>query len=124
MAFNPLSGFGASVTVAGNPMCFDTWTLDMKGNESDVTNFCGTGYKQWVPGIIEGTITLSGPLDEGNMNLEINGVYEIILFYSATVSLMVDNTLCNGIKIDTKVSDALRVSVTFLVNGVFSAIIS
>ncbi len=121
MAFNPISGCLASVTIGGNSMSFDEWKFSPKNNLSKVTNFNSSCFGVYIPGITEGEITLSGPYDESHMGFTAGNSGSITLAVGA-FSVVV-GVLVKSIDLDVKVDDAARLSVSFQTSGTFNAFV-
>lgn len=122
MAFNPLSGKNASVTIGMVTYAFDSWKATMSDGLPKVTNFTGGGKAQFVSGVQECEVTLSGPYDEGNQGFTLGTQYTLILGYTSMVNLTVPAIL-KKIEPDAKVEDAIRISLLFMVTGAFTAAI-
>ena len=67
MAF--LSGKSGSVTVANASWKLREWSLDMRTDASDVTNFSSSGYRENIAGLTGGSLSMSGPYDSASMAL-------------------------------------------------------
>jgi len=123
MAFNPLAGKAASVSIGTVSYAFDEWKATIKNGLSKVTNFTGAGFAQFIAGITDAKVTLSGPYDEGNMAFTVGNAYTLILGYTSMVTLSVP-VLLESIEPDVKVEDAQRVSLSFQSTGSFTAAIT
>lgn len=123
MAFTPVSGKSGSVLVGGTAYAFGKWEYAMKTGTPKVTNFNGSGYRQLVSGITEGTITVDGPMDLGNMALTSGNTYVMTLQWTNSVTLTGTGILASLTPSDD-VEDAGRVKCTFEINGTFTAAIA
>ncbi|HEY1191121.1 MAG TPA: hypothetical protein VGE74_26035 [Gemmata sp.] len=117
------SGKSGYVAVGDVPFAFGKWKLAMKAGTPKTTNFLSGGFQTVVPGVIEGTITLSGPWDVGNMPIGVNGVYPFHLGLDTGVELVVTAQV-SGIDADNDVEGTPSVSVTATTTGSFSAAIT
>lgn len=120
MAFK--SGFSGYVLVGSTAYTFGKWKLAMKGGTPKTTNFTSGGYRTLVPGIIEGTITLSGPWNVGSTPLAVNSSYVFHLGLDTGVELVVTAQV-SSIEPDNDVEGTPQVSVTAESNGAFVAAI-
>ncbi len=118
MAF--LAGKNAAVLIGSISFRFDEWKVTLRNQLSKVTNFESQGYADYIDGITDGKITLSGPYDQGNMSFTVGSSYDLILTYISGTTLTVA-ALLESIDPDVKVEDAERVSLTFQSTGAFSA---
>lgn len=120
MAFNPQEGCLCSVLIGSTAYAFDEWKFSPKNNLSKVTNFTSSCFGLYIPGITEGTITLSGPYDEGNEGVFIIGNSMSVILKTASFTVTVP-CLLMSLDLDAKVDDAVRVSLTLQTSGVFTA---
>ncbi len=123
MPHNYISGKDGYVLVNDAEFAFDKWGLKVKTKTPSVKNFTSQGFEETVKGFTDGTISLSGPYDQGNMPLESGEVYEFHLGWKAGIEIVV-NARVQEIGPDVNADDADRVSVTALSQGVFTAAIS
>ncbi len=114
------SGKSGYVVVGNTPFGFGKWKHAMKGGTPKTTNFRTGGYQTVVPGVIESTITLSGPWDVGGMPIAINGVYVFHLGLDTGIELVVTAQV-SGIEPDDDVEGTPNVSVTATSTGAFDA---
>lgn len=121
MAFNPLSGIGASTTVGGVTYAFAKWKATMKGGQPKVNNFTSV-YQQLVAGLLSASLTLEGPYDGGNMPLSVNTSYVFQCKY-ANAYVLSFTALVETIDTSSDIEDAGRVSVTANTSGAFTAAI-
>lgn len=57
------SGKMGSIAIGGVPFCLDNWELNSTTQSVEVSNFCiPLGQEAYIPNLIGGTITCSGPL--------------------------------------------------------------
>lgn len=118
-----LSGSKGFVTVGGVPYSFNKWKFPMKGGTPKVSNWTTGPYQAVVPGMIDGTITLSGPWNVGSTPLAVNGVYVFALGLDTGVSLGVTAQV-NSIEPDNDQEGTPTVSVTAVSTGAFTAAIA
>jgi hypothetical protein len=123
MPFTPKSGTTGFVKLGAATYAFGKWKLAIKGGTPPVTNFTGGGFQQIVPGVVKGTLTLSGPWDYGNMPLVVNTSYVFHLGLDTGIELVVTAQV-SGIEPEDDVEDAARVTVTAESNGAFTAAIT
>jgi hypothetical protein len=117
--------FGYVSLGAGLPalMNFAEWTLAFDGDDPDATNFLSGGCSENVEGIHDGTITLNGPLNTGNVGLTRGGVYVFNLgvgpgyFFSVTARV-------KTITPSQKVRGKGEISVTAKTTGVFVPLVA
>ncbi len=120
--FNPISGKTGAVLVGSIQYAFGKWEYAMSTGTPKVTNFTGGGYRQIVSGITEGTITVEGPYDEGNMPLTSGNTYTLTLNWNNTISLT-GTAILAKLTPSMDVEDAGRIKCVFEVNGTFTAAI-
>lgn len=108
------SGKYGAVSVNGVVQPLTDWSLDIKTDSLDITNFTSEGWNETLAGIFSADISASGPYDgtsavvQGNIAVFILKVGEI-----ATVPLSVTiNALVTSVKIDTSVKDVAKISYT------------
>jgi hypothetical protein len=123
MPFNPLHGISASVKIATTAYAFDSFKFSPKNKLADVSNFTGAGFKQFIAGMTDGKVSLTGPYDEGNMPFTVGNAYTLVLGYTGVVSVSCP-CLCESIDMDVKVDDAQKSSLTFQITGSFTAAIA
>lgn len=116
------SGVTGYVAVGAAIYPFGKWKSAMKGGTPKTTNFTTGGYQTVVPGVVESTITLSGPWNVGSMPLAINGVYVFHLGVDAGIELLVTAQV-SGLEPDNDVEGTPSVSVTATSTGAFTAAI-
>lgn len=104
-------------------MSFDKISVDMENAVTEVTNFNSGGYAQYITGITDAKIDLSGPYDQGNTSLTLGGSVTVTVGYSASVTLTVPGII-KSIKPDISVKDAERISVSVQSSGSFTASVS
>lgn len=121
MAF--LSGKGGSVTVGTASWKLREWSLDMRTDASDVTNFSSSGYRENIAGLTGGSLSCSGPFDSTAMALTSGTSYSFTLGASNTVNFAVTARVTN-IRISTTIERAVEVSITAETNGSFTAAIA
>jgi hypothetical protein len=121
MAF--LSGKSGSVTVANASWKLREWSLDMRTDASDVTNFSSSGYRENIAGLTGGSLSMSGPYDSASMALTSGTSYSITLAASNTINFAVTARITN-IRVSTSVERAVEVSVSAETTGSFTAAIT
>jgi hypothetical protein len=122
MADNYISGKSGSVTIAAVAYPFGKWKLAMKSGLPKVTNFSTGGYQLLVSGITQGTITLEGPYNEGNMPLTAGNSYAFVLLWATGISLSC-TAFVESIEASTDVEQAGHIVVTAQTSGAFTAAI-
>jgi hypothetical protein len=122
MPFNPLHGKDASVLIGIVEYAFDEWSVTMRNKLGEVSNFTGGGYRQFVKGLSDGKINLSGPYDKGNMPFTVGNSYTLILKYEDATDVTV-TALLEEIAPTVNVDKEERVKLTFQSTGAFTAAI-
>ena len=122
MADNYLSGKDAKVMIGSTTYSFSKWSLDMKTNLPKVTNFTTAGFQKVVQGITSGTLTVSGPYNEGNMAFTSGQSYAWILGFDGTTTLTCTARI-SSIKADEDVDGSPQISITAETDGSFTAAI-
>jgi hypothetical protein len=115
-----LSGSTGFLKLGSTAYAFDKWKLSMKAGSPNVTNFTSAGYRQIVLGIISGSLTCSGPYNNGSMALVMNTSYVFHLGFDTGVELSVTATV-TGIEVDNNVEDAPRINIAGEVSGSFTS---
>lgn len=114
------SGSTGFVKLGSTAYAFGKWKIAMKSGTPNVTNFTSAGYRQLVAGIIQGTLTCSGPYNSGSMPLAMNTSYVWHLGMDTGIELSVTATL-TGLEVDNDVEDAPRINITAEISGSFTS---
>ena len=122
MPFSPKSGTTGYVKLGTTTYAFGKWKVTFKAGAPKVTNFTGSGYQQLVAGVVSGTLTLTGPYDNGNMPL-VAGTTYVFHCGSDTGVELTFSAIVTQIEVDDEVEDACRVNVTAESTGSFTAAI-
>jgi len=123
MAFNPLAGKDASVTVGMTTYNFKVTDVEMKSKLGDVTGYLSGGKRQFVDGPIDAKLTCRGSYDGGNMTFAVGSAYTLVVAYSLSINISIP-TLCESIKLTADVENPDEVNIVFQSNGDFTASIS
>jgi hypothetical protein len=118
-----LSGTTGHVKIGSTSYAFDKWKLAIKAGAPNVTNFTSSGYKQIVSGVIAGTLTISGPYNQGSMAFSVNTTYTWLLGLDTGVELSVSAKL-TSLEVDNNVEDSPRVSIGAETSGSFTSSIT
>lgn len=89
MATNFLAGKAGYVKVGATSYSFGKWSFACKAGLVKVTNFNSGGQRQQVVGIIEGTLQMEGPYDQGNMPFVVGTGYTWILGYTTGIQITI-----------------------------------
>lgn len=123
MAFAPLSGTLAIVTIAGinsgSPLAFDKWTLEMSSGLPVVTNFTSAGFQTLTTGVQKGQITLEGPYDLAHMAIAFGTLYTVVLSLTSGSAISVP-AYVESITPSQAVEDAARMRVVLKSSGTFT----
>ena len=123
MAFNPLAGIDASVTVGETEFAFSKWGISMKCVVVKANNFTTT-FQMVVGGLISATLSLEAETyDEGNMPFSVGDFFTFILGYTSEVSLTVE-ILIETIEVTPDIENGQPVKISGPSNGEFSAAIT
>jgi hypothetical protein len=121
MAF--FSGKTGSLTVGGTAQPLTDWSIDIKSENIDTTNFSDVGYQTNSAGVGGAEITASGPYD-GTAGASVGASVAFILVASGDVgapSITVTARI-SSIKVDVNVKGVAQISYTASSNGSFSSI--
>ncbi len=119
MAFTPISGVLATVSVGLNTYAFSKWSFHASCKTPDVTNFTSLGYRTILTGIIEGQIEVSGPYNAGGEGWTVGNAYAIVVSWNGSITLGFTGILTD-LKGDQDVEDAGKISLTFKSTGAFT----
>lgn len=114
-------GTEAYVTLPHGDYTFDSWVLDTVSDAADVSDYERVSAR-WLPGLVSGTITLSGPYSVNSeytpqgLGMVVGTEYEITLGLNDTIGVPV-TVLVRGIKVGQAVRGIGRVDVTGVVNS-------
>lgn len=109
-----------TVNSSGFSFSFDTWELSSNAKLPDITNFTSGGYQALLSGIIDGTVTVSGPYNSGNMAFTAGLTYVWVLCFTDAIYLTC-TAIIQTLKADDKVADAPRINIVAKSTGSFSA---
>ncbi len=118
-----LAGMSGSVTVGTATWKLREWSLDMRTDASDVTNFSSSGYRENIAGLTGGSISASGPFDSTAMALTSGTSYSFVLGASATINFTVTARV-TSIRVSTTVERAVEVNISAETTGSFTAAIA
>lgn len=124
MAQNLLSGKSGYFSTGSATYSFGKWEADVKAKMVPVPNFNGLGFMQYVVGLIESKISITGPYDQGNMAFTVGTQYTWHLGLNAgPVELAIPGIL-EGIKMAEDVEGNPVVTLTVQSTGSFTASIT
>lgn len=106
-------GREASVTVQSTAKKFDSWSIVLSCETADVSDFDRRSAKT-LPGLPRAAITLSGPYEVGELQMEQGQVYTAELGITDTVSVDVE-MLVEKVTLTQTVRGVARVDVTGVV---------
>lgn len=118
MAF--LSGKVGGVLVGGVGYAFGKWKFAFNAKEVSVNNFLSQGFQQLVIGFTKGSITMSGPYDQGNMPLTAGNSYALTLQFTNAIVLTVTAFLTD-LTPSNDAEGTPTVDCSFSSSGVFTA---
>lgn len=118
-----LSGLTGGVLVGGTPRGFSKWKLSCKTKAVIRNNWLCSGFQRLVAGFTDGTITISGPYDGGNMPVVCGGVYVFTLQWTANLAIAVTAQV-ESLDPDNDAEDGPNLSVTAKSTGIFSALVT
>ena len=120
MAF--YAGKSGTITVGGTSKPLTDWSIDIKVEAIDTTNFSSGGWQEMVSGIYSVDITASGPY---------NGTSGVTQGTAAAFVLDVDgagggpsfsgNAIITSLKIETSVKDVAKITYTGVSTGSWTA---
>lgn len=95
------------------------WSLDIKVDEIDVTNFTSSGWKEVQSGIFSCDITASGPYDTNNVGVTQGSatIFSLDLDAGGAFGAFTGSGLVTNIKIDNSVKDVAKITYTATSNG-------
>jgi len=119
MAF--FAGKTGSISVNGATQPLTDWSIDIKSENIDTTNFTDGGYQTNYAGIGSAEITASGPYDGGAGAL-VGASVAFILTASSDVGAPAYTVTAriSSIKIDVNVKGVAQINYTASSNGSFS----
>lgn len=112
------AGKNSSVTISASARPMDTWSLDLKCDPVDVTNFTSSGYQENVAGVFSADVSFGGPFD-GTEGISQGDSVAVTLGVHASLSYAVTVRL-SSVKISTDVKGVARIDATGTSNGSFS----
>ena len=112
MAF--YSGKTGFVFVNGTQKPLTDWSLDLKVDSLDVTNFMSGGNQELMPGIFSCDLSASGPYDGYSM-VNHGGVTTFTLGYGGGSAVV--TALVTSVKVDDNVKDVVKISYTATSTG-------
>jgi hypothetical protein len=119
MAF--FSGKTGSLTVGGTAQPLTDWSIDIKSENIDTTNFSDVGYQTNLAGVGGAEITASGPYD-GTAGSTVGTSGNFVLATSTDVGAPSYTVAAriSSIKIDVNVKGVAQISYTASSNGTFT----
>lgn len=123
MAFYAGKGGAVSVRTSVGPDVYTSkpltdWSIDVKTDFLDVTNFTSGGWQEGLAGIFSADISASGPYD-GSSLITQGTAARFKLTIATGIDLLVDCRV-NSVKIDTSVKDVAKISYSATSTGVHS----
>ena len=121
MAF--YSGKSGSVTIANVVRSLTDWSLDVKVNILDTTNFTSGGFDENIPGTRGAEISASGPYNgPSGLNLDNSATFILKVSSAAGSPAFTLNANISSIKIDTSVKDLAKISYSATSTGAFTTV--
>jgi len=114
MAF--YAGKGGAVTVNTVAQPLTDWSMDVKTDSLDVTNFTSGGWQELYSGIFSADISCSGPYDGSSSVTQ--GTIATFILQVATGLTVTLTALVTSVKVDQNVKDVAKVSYTATTSGV------
>lgn len=121
MAFYAGKGGAISIRTSVGPDVYTSkpltdWSIDIKTDALDVTNFNSGGWQEILAGIFSADISASGPYD-GSSLITQGTAARMKLTVATGLDLIVDVRV-NSVKIDTSVKDVAKISYSATSTGV------
>ena len=117
MAF--YAGKAASVTIAASARPMDTWSIDLKCEPVDSTNFTSGGYTENVAGLFSADVSFGGPYDDAEGVQKGDSVSVIFGIGGGGQSFTIVTRITSA-KVSTDVKGLARIDYTGVSNGSFS----
>lgn len=119
MAF--FSGKTGSLTVGGTAQPLTDWSIDIKSENIDTTNFGDAGYQTNLAGVGGAEITASGPYDgTAGSTVGTSGNFVLATSTDGGAPSYTVAARISSIKIDVNVKGVAQISYTASSNGTFS----
>lgn len=113
MAF--LSGKNGAISVAGVSKPLTSWSIDVKTENIDVTNFSSSGWQELLSGILSVDISAEGPYN-GSSGVTQGTAATFILATGTTGAFSGPsfevNAVITSVKVNTSVKDVAKISYT------------
>ena len=122
MADNFIVGKSGSVKIGAVSYSFDKWKVSFHAVLPVITNFTSGGYQALLSGLVDGTVTISGPYNNTNMGFTVGTTYTWLLNLTDAVGLSVP-AIIESLEPDDAVADSPRISITAKSTGSFTAAI-
>jgi len=121
MAFYAGKGGSISIRTSVGPDVYTSkplsdWSIDIKTDALDVTNFTSGGWQEILAGIFSADISASGPYD-GSSLITQGTAARMKLTVATGMDLLVDVRV-NSVKIDHSVKDVAKISYSATSTGV------
>jgi hypothetical protein len=117
MAF--FAGKSATMTVGASAQPMTDWTLDIKEEAIDVTNFTSSGYQESVGGINAADITCTGPYD-GTSGVTMGTAASFILATGGGGTSFTVPARVTSVNVATSVRGVATISITAQSTGTFT----
>ena len=115
-SYQPAAGYKGQVkilNIAGDQtviICANQWEFEETVDALDVTSFCSGGYKEYLPGLKDGTFTFSGIWDFAYNPFATNpimkiGTYVQVVFYPDASQAGIAASTAHGLITDWKVTE-------------------
>jgi hypothetical protein len=118
-AANYIAGKTGYVQVGANQTRFGKWKLGIKTAVVKRTNFQSGGFQELLAAITDGSLTISGPYDQGNMALSCGTQYTFVLGWTSEVSITCV-AIVDSLDLDDDAEGAADVAFTAKTNGSFT----
>ena len=113
MAF--YAGKAGAVSVNASTQPLTDWSMDVKTDNIDVTNFTSGGWQELYSGIFSADISCSGPYD-GSSGVVQGSIATFILQVAPALTVTL-TALVTSVKVDQNVKDVAKVSYTATTSG-------
>lgn len=118
-----LAGKSGSIGFGASNFALREWTVDMRIDPIDTTNFDSAGYKENIAGLIGATISARGPYNQGAMAVTGGSSYAFNLRVNSTTGFAVTARV-TSIRLVTGVDNAVQVDISAESTGSFTAAIA
>jgi len=118
-----LAGKGGSIAFGASNLALREWTLDMRVDPIDVTNFDSAGFKENIAGLTSAAISARGPYNQGSMAVTAGSSYAFNLRVNSTTGFAVTARV-TSVRLVTGADNAVQVDISAESTGSFTAAIT